>query len=85
MRASASRVVIAYGSMFAKMRANAGACAFACAIWRGSCAHCARSRVHKAWPFSAPAHTPSTIDIRAYAQSGEGDNPSRPALELEAR
>jgi tetratricopeptide (TPR) repeat protein len=51
----------------------------------GGGARCARSRVHKAWPFSAPAHTPSTIDIRAYAQSGEGDNPSRPALELEAR
>ena len=51
----------------------------------GGGAHCARSRVHKAWPFSAPAHTPSTIDIRAYAQSGGGDNPSRPALELQAR
>ena len=51
----------------------------------GGGARCARSRVHKAWPFSASAHTPSTIDIRAYAQSGEGDSPSRPALELEAR
>ena len=34
--------------------------------------------LHKAWPFTAPAHTPSTIDIRAYAQSGEGDDPARP-------
>jgi hypothetical protein len=47
--------------------------------------HCARSRVHKAWPFSAAAHTPSTIEIRAYAQSGEGDNPSRPTLDVETR
>jgi len=51
----------------------------------GGGAHCARSRVHKAWPFSAAAHTPSTIEIRAYAQSGEGDNPSRPALEVGSR
>jgi tetratricopeptide (TPR) repeat protein len=51
----------------------------------GGGAHCARSRVHKAWPFSAAAHTPSTIEIRAYAESGEGDNPSRPALELVTR
>jgi hypothetical protein len=46
---------------------------------------CARSRVHKAWPFTAPAHTPSTIEIRAFAQSGEGDNPARPSLELVTR
>jgi hypothetical protein len=46
---------------------------------------CARSRVHKAWPFSAPAHTPSTIDMRAYAESGEGDSAARPALEITAR
>jgi hypothetical protein len=46
---------------------------------------CARSRVHKAWPFSALAHTPSTIEIRAYAESGEGDNPARPSLELTTR
>ncbi|HEX3901928.1 MAG TPA: hypothetical protein VH853_03700 [Polyangia bacterium] len=48
-------------------------------------ARCARSRVHKAWPFSVAARTPSTIEIRAYAESGEGDNPSRPALELISR
>jgi hypothetical protein len=48
-------------------------------------AKCARSRVHKAWPFSSVTRTPATIDIRAFAQSGEGDGPSRPALELVAR
>jgi hypothetical protein len=51
----------------------------------GGGARCARSRVHKAWPFSAPAHTPSTIDMRAYAESGEGDGAARPALEITAR
>jgi hypothetical protein len=47
--------------------------------------HCARSRVHKSWPFSAAARTPSTIEIRAYAASGEGDSPARPAIELVTR
>jgi hypothetical protein len=54
-----------------------------CAPGGGS--KCARSRVHKAWSFTAPPHTPSTIDIRAFAESGEGDNPSRPAVELTTR
>ncbi|HLK88972.1 MAG TPA: hypothetical protein VKZ18_03705 [Polyangia bacterium] len=51
----------------------------------GGGGHCARSRLHQSWPFSAPAHTPSTIDIRAYTESGEGDNPGRPALDLVLR
>ncbi len=46
---------------------------------------CARSRVHKSWPFTAPARTPSTIELRAYAESGEGDGAARPALEITAR
>ena len=46
---------------------------------------CARSRVHKAWPFSSVARTPATLEIRAFAQSGEGDNPSRPALDVGSR
>jgi hypothetical protein len=48
-------------------------------------AKCARSRVHKAWPFTAPARTPSTIEIRAFAESGEGDGPARPALDFVTR
>jgi hypothetical protein len=47
--------------------------------------HCARSRVHKAWPFTAPPRTPSTIEIRAFAESGQDDAPARPALELTTR
>lgn len=46
---------------------------------------CARSRVHKDWPFTVEARTPSTIDIRAYAESGEGDAPARPALDFVVR
>ncbi len=38
------RVVIAAASTPARMRANAGAWAFACAICRGNCASCSRSR-----------------------------------------
>src|SRR6185312_14247231 len=51
----------------------------------GGGARCARSRVHKTWSFTAPPHTPSTIDIRAYAQGGDGDDPARPALDIVAR
>jgi len=54
-----------------------------CAPSGGS--RCARSRVHRAWPFTALARTPSTIEIRAYAESGEGDNPARPSLDLVTR
>jgi hypothetical protein len=51
----------------------------------GGGVRCARSHVRKAWPFDSVAHTPATIEIRAYAESGEGDAPSRPTLELIAR
>ena len=51
----------------------------------GGGVRCARSHVRKAWPFVSVAHTPATIEIRAYAESGEGDAPSRPTLELIAR
>jgi hypothetical protein len=50
----------------------------------GGGGHCARSRLHQAWPFAALPHTPSTIDIRAYTESGEGDD-ARPALDVTLR
>ncbi|HVV52094.1 MAG TPA: hypothetical protein VHO06_20670 [Polyangia bacterium] len=56
-----------------------------CAPGGGGGARCARSRVHRAWAFTAVAHTPSTIEIRAYDESGEGDDPARPALEFKTR
>jgi hypothetical protein len=51
----------------------------------GGGVRCARSHVRKTWPFDSVAHTPATIEIRAYAESGEGDAPARPTLELVAR
>lgn len=51
----------------------------------GAGVRCTRSHVRKAWPFESVAHTPATIEIRAYAESGEGDAPSRPTLEMVAR
>jgi hypothetical protein len=51
----------------------------------GAGVRCTRSHVRKAWPFESVAHTPATIEIRAYAESGEGDAPARPTLELQAR
>ena len=46
---------------------------------------CARSRLRKAWPFRSVAHTPTTIEIRAYAEDGSADAPARPALEMTTR
>jgi hypothetical protein len=46
---------------------------------------CARSHVRKAWPFTSAAHTPTTIEIRAYAEDGTADSPARPAIELVSR
>jgi len=41
---------------------------------------CARSHVRKAWSFKSAVHSPVTIQIRAYAEDGEGDGPAHPAL-----
>jgi hypothetical protein len=46
---------------------------------------CARSKLRKAWPFRNAAHTPTTIEIRAYDDEGGGDAPARPAIEVIAR
>jgi hypothetical protein len=51
----------------------------------GGAGRCTRSHVHKAWPFRNAAHTPTTIEIRAYGEEGTGDGPARPAIELIAR
>jgi hypothetical protein len=51
----------------------------------GGGVRCARSHVRKSWPFDSVAHTPATIEIRAYAEEGAGDAPARPTLELLAR
>ena len=46
---------------------------------------CTRSRLRKAWPFRNAAHTPTTIEIRAYVDEGWGDAPARPAIEVISR
>jgi hypothetical protein len=48
----------------------------------GSGVRCARSHLRKAWPFKSEPHTPTTIQIRAYAESGDGDLGARPALDF---
>jgi hypothetical protein len=50
----------------------------------GSGVRCARSHLRKAWPFKSEPHTPTTIEIRAYAESGDGDLGARPALDFSA-
>ncbi len=46
---------------------------------------CVRSHVRKAWPFQTAAHAPTTVEIRAYAEGGDGDHPARPTLEVSVR
>jgi hypothetical protein len=48
----------------------------------GGAGRCARSRIRKAWPFKSAPHKPTTIEIRALAKDGDGDQPARPALEV---
>ncbi len=43
---------------------------------------CSRSRVRRAWPFRSVAHTPTTVEIRAYAEDGPVGGAPRPTLEL---
>ena len=46
---------------------------------------CARSNVHRAWPFTSAARTPTTLELRAYTEPEDGDTPAHPALELTSR
>ncbi len=46
---------------------------------------CARSNLHRAWPFTSQARTPTTLELRAYTEPEDGDTPAHPALELTAR
>ncbi len=46
---------------------------------------CARSNLHRAWPFTSQARTPTTLELRAYTEPEGGDTPAHPALELVAR
>ncbi len=46
---------------------------------------CARSHLRKAWSFKSAVHAPVTIQVRAYAEDGEGDAPAHPALDFGLR
>lgn len=46
---------------------------------------CSRSNVHRAWPFTSAARTPTTLELRAFTEPEEGDTPAHPALELTSR
>jgi hypothetical protein len=48
----------------------------------GGGVQCARSRVRRAWPFRSAAHTPTTIEIRAYAEEGPSGAAPRPNIQL---
>jgi hypothetical protein len=46
---------------------------------------CTRSQLHRAWPFESVAHTPTTLELRAYADPGEANAPARPTAALTLR
>jgi len=46
---------------------------------------CARSNLHRAWPFTSAARTPTQLELRAYTEPEDGDTPAHPALELISR
>jgi hypothetical protein len=48
----------------------------------GGGVQCARAKVRKAWPFRSAAHTPTTVEIRAYGEDGPSGGASRPTIEL---
>jgi hypothetical protein len=48
-------------------------------------APCERSHLRKAWGFRSAPHTPTTVEIRTYAEPGAGDGPARPAIEFTTR
>jgi hypothetical protein len=51
----------------------------------GEAGHCTASHVRQAWPFDTRAHTPVTLEVRAYAGTRAGDSFAHPALELQTR
>jgi hypothetical protein len=51
----------------------------------GEGARCSSSRARRAWAFDSLARAPVTLDVRAFAEAGEGDAPARPMLDLRRR
>jgi hypothetical protein len=46
---------------------------------------CARSHLHRAWPFTSAARTPTTLELRAYTEPEDGDIAAHPALDVTVR
>jgi hypothetical protein len=51
----------------------------------GQDAPCARSELHRAWTFENEGHTPTTIELRGYADAGEDGQPAKPTAALTKR
>jgi hypothetical protein len=48
----------------------------------GEAVKCAASAAHHSWTFETHAKAPLILEVRAYAEPGEGDAPARPTLEM---
>jgi hypothetical protein len=48
----------------------------------GEAVKCAPSTAHRSWTFETQAKVPMILEVRAYAEPGEGDGPARPTLEM---
>ncbi|MFL5305745.1 MAG: hypothetical protein ACJ8F1_11045 [Polyangia bacterium] len=46
---------------------------------------CARSHLHRAWPFTSEARTPATLELRAYTEPEDGEIAAHPALDVTSR
>jgi len=48
----------------------------------GEAVKCAPSAAHRSGTFETRGKAPMTLEVRAYAEPGEGDGPARPTLEM---
>jgi hypothetical protein len=46
---------------------------------------CTRSQLHHAWSFESAVRTPTTLELRAYADPGEDGQPAQPTAALSVR
>jgi hypothetical protein len=44
-----------------------------------------RAQTHRAWSFETEPHTPTTLELRAYADPGEDGQPARPTAAMTVR
>lgn len=46
---------------------------------------CARSHLHRSWPFTSEARTPTTLELRAYTEPEDGEIAAHPTVEMSSR